>query len=84
MVMQPVPEDPERFVAADLPDRPDLDDDEDASTAMDWHGEHQLDLGYLQKAPAFAPGAPSPTIATQSPWPGSIITTTRSSSQRQQ
>jgi hypothetical protein len=51
MVMQPVPNDLEPFINADLPDRPDLDDDEEAWSAMIWHGEHQLDLGYLQNRP---------------------------------
>jgi hypothetical protein len=51
VVMQPVPGDLERFMATDLHDRPDLDDGDDAWSAAIWHGEHSLDLGYLQNAP---------------------------------
>jgi hypothetical protein len=57
MVMQPVPNDLELFINVDLPDRPDLDDDEEAWSAMIWHGTYWI-WATSRTHPAFAPGAP--------------------------
>ncbi|WP_141955499.1 DUF5984 family protein [Actinoallomurus bryophytorum] len=80
MVMQPVPNDLEPFISADVPERPDLDDDEDAWSAMVWCSEHYLDPGYLRAAPEVCAwrslaGDDTVTVAWQHPRDDEIVFT---------
>ncbi|MEV6108759.1 DUF5984 family protein [Streptomyces sp. NPDC051940] len=52
-VLEPVPGDLLPFVSGALPELDGDEVDDDVLTALDWHGGHVLNLGYLRNAPTL-------------------------------